>query len=70
MLNKTPRRLLTKNNNNHRRQVSISEEEEQNPGGAVAVVTPTYMVATESAKAKSRSLMSTPRIRSRSFDTQ
>ncbi|CAF1884231.1 unnamed protein product [Brassica oleracea var. botrytis] len=70
MLNKTPRRFLTKNNNNHRRQVSISEEKEQNPGGAVAVVTPTYMVATESAKAKSRSLMSSPRIRSRSFDTQ
>ncbi|CAN7121267.1 unnamed protein product [Brassica rapa subsp. narinosa] len=72
VLNKTPRRLLTNsnNNNNHRRQVSISEEEEQNPGGAVAVVIPTYMVATESAKAKSRSLMSSPRIRSRSFDTQ
>ncbi|CAG7891578.1 unnamed protein product [Brassica rapa] len=70
ILNRTPRRLAS-NNNNHRRQVSISEEEEQNPGGAVNVTTtPTYMVATESAKAKSRSLMSSPRIRSRSFDTQ
>ena len=73
-MNKTPRnsspRRLASFNNNHRRQVSISEEEEQNPGGAVTVVTPTYMVATESAKAKSRSLMSSPRIRSRSFDTQ
>ncbi|WZY74814.1 protein IQ-DOMAIN 11-like isoform X2 [Brassica napus] len=73
-MNKTPRnsspRRLASFNNNHRRQVSISEEEEQNPGGAVTVVTPTYMVATESAKAKSRSLMNSPRIRSRSFDTQ
>ncbi|CAN8299629.1 unnamed protein product [Cochlearia groenlandica] len=63
--NSSPRRLA----NNHRRQVSISEEEEQqNPAGTITA-TPTYMVATESAKAKSRSL-SSPRIRPRSFDTQ
>ncbi|VVB14375.1 unnamed protein product [Arabis nemorensis] len=62
--NSSPRRLA----NNHKRHVSIGEEEQQNPG-AGAVTTPTYMVATESAKAKSRS-MSSPRIRPRSFDTQ
>ncbi|KAL1207043.1 Protein IQ-DOMAIN 11 [Cardamine amara subsp. amara] len=61
--NSSPRRLV----NNHRRQVSLGEEE-QSPD-VVAVTTPTYMVATESAKAKSRSL-SSPRIRPRSFDTQ
>lgn len=55
-------------NTSHTRQVSIGEEEQQNPG-TVSVTTPTYMVATESAKAKSRSL-SSPRIRPRSFDTQ
>ncbi|ESQ41290.1 hypothetical protein EUTSA_v10013564mg [Eutrema salsugineum] len=67
-LNKTPRNSSPRRPpNNHRRQVSISEEEEQNPAGAVT--TPTYMIATESAKAKSRSL-SSPRIRPRSFDTQ
>lgn len=60
--NSSPRRLA----NNHRRQVSMGEEEPQNPG---AVTTPTYMVATESAKAKSRS-SSSPKIRPRSFDTQ
>ncbi|KAG2334177.1 hypothetical protein Bca4012_016430 [Brassica carinata] len=64
--NSSPRRLS--NNNNHRRQASISEEEPQNPVATVTT-TPTYMVATESAKAKSRSL-SSPRIRPRSFDTQ
>ncbi|KAJ0260881.1 IQ-domain 11 [Hirschfeldia incana] len=64
--NSSPRRLGT---NNHRRQASISEEEPQNPVAPVTVTTPTYMVATESAKAKSRSL-SSPRIRPRSFDTQ
>ncbi|KAJ4908436.1 IQ-domain 11 [Raphanus sativus] len=65
--NSSPRRLVT---NNHRRQASISEEEPQNPVAPVTTVnTPTYMVATESAKAKSRSL-SSPRIRPRSFDTQ
>ncbi|CAH8328038.1 unnamed protein product [Eruca vesicaria subsp. sativa] len=63
--NSPPRRLAS--NNNHRRQHSISEEEQQNPGGGVTT-RPTYMVPTESAKAKSRSL-STPRIRPRSFDT-
>uniref|UniRef100_A0A1J3IJ33 Protein IQ-DOMAIN 14 n=1 Tax=Noccaea caerulescens TaxID=107243 RepID=A0A1J3IJ33_NOCCA len=63
--NSSPRRLV---NTSHRRQVSIGEEEQQNPG-TVSVTTPTYMVATESAKAKSRSL-SSPRIRPRSFDTQ
>ena len=73
-MNKTPRnsspRRLVSNSNNHRRQASISEEEPQNPVAAVTVTTtPTYMVATESAKAKSRSL-SSPRIRPRSFDTQ
>lgn len=61
--NSSPRRLV----NNHRRQVSIGEDE-QSPA-AVTITTPTYMVATESAKAKSRSL-SSPRIRPRSFDTQ
>lgn len=61
--NSSPRRLV----NNHRRQVSIGEEEVS--PAAVAVTTPTYMVATESAKAKSRSL-SSPRIRPRCFDTQ
>lgn len=72
-MNKTPRnsspRRLVSNSNNHRRQASISEEEQQNPVAAVTLNTPTYMVATESAKAKSRSL-SSPRIRPRSFDTQ
>ncbi|CAH2072848.1 unnamed protein product, partial [Thlaspi arvense] len=68
-LNRTPRNSSPRRPaNNHRRQASISEEEQQNPAGAV-VTTPTYMVATESAKAKSRSL-SSPRIRPRSFDTQ
>ncbi|KAJ0230750.1 IQ-domain 11 [Hirschfeldia incana] len=74
ILNRTPRnsspRRLSSNSSNHRRQVSISEEDEQNLAGAVTVARPTYMVATESAKAKSRSLMSSPRVRSRSFDTQ
>ncbi|KAL0874482.1 hypothetical protein Bca101_024187 [Brassica carinata] len=74
ILNRTPRnsspRRFMSSNSNHRRQVSISEEEEQNLAGAVTSVRPTYMVATESAKAKSRSLMTSPRIRSRSFDTQ
>ncbi|CAA7031508.1 unnamed protein product [Microthlaspi erraticum] len=64
--NSSPRRLV---NNSHRRQVSIGEEEQQQNLGPVSVTTPTYMVATESAKAKSRSL-SSPRIRPRSFDTQ
>ncbi|KAJ4911987.1 IQ-domain 11 [Raphanus sativus] len=63
--------LLKARKSNIRRQVSIIEEEEQNPGGWItATITPTYMVATESAKAKSRSPMSSPRVRSRSFDTQ
>ncbi|CAH8320403.1 unnamed protein product [Eruca vesicaria subsp. sativa] len=69
-LNKTPRNSSPRRlSNNHRRQASISEEEPQNSVAAVTVTTPTYMVATESAKAKSRSL-SSPRIRPRSFDTQ
>ncbi|XP_010547325.1 PREDICTED: protein IQ-DOMAIN 14 isoform X2 [Tarenaya hassleriana] len=66
---KPPRNSSPRRSVNHRRQVSVGEEDPNPVLQSPTVTTPTYMAATESAKAKTRSY-SSPRVRPGSFDTQ